>query len=399
MPIPLLAIMAAGIGVQALQLQGIQRKGRKTKQATIDQTLTSIGRAVALGLIDPKRASVLELQAMAGDVALANSQLNAALTAQATFQEQQRDNVAQADSVRIQQEDRAKVRAETQRMNDAALNPELQTVLAAANAFGTAQVDTNFGIDAVTGRPTQTPKRNTPDFVTARDELRDNQRGLENVNKLHDLIVSVQGSEIDPASPVVAEMKNRFETLLAFGRQAQNLGTPSGKETARLERANPSGASFVNSLTGSFAATLASLTVTQQTLKKTAEQQLRDTRNFGFDQEDTFRSLNLINEAANQIEVAGNVIGSDKTVPFGAQGIPGGDEASVTKFGTGLGVAVELAKLAGRPDLRRLRFLQDTAMRIFGDPDVPFLIPDVLPKKLREFFGASAEVVDLPFVD
>ena len=397
MPIPLLVIAAAGLGVQGLRLRNIQQTTKKKKQATIDRTLTAIGRSVALGLIDPKRGLVLELQAMEGDVDLANSQLNAALTAHATFQEQQRDNVAQADSVRIQQEDRAKVRAETKRMNDAALNPELQTALSAAGAFGTAQVDTNFGIDAATGRPFSAPKRNTPDYIKARDSLRDNQRGLDNVNRLHDLIVSVEGSEIDPASPVVAEMKNRFETLLAFGRKEQNLGTPSGKETARLERANPSGASFVNSLTGSYAATLASLTVTQQTLKQTAQNQLRDTRNFGFDQEDTFRSLDLINEAANQIEVAGNVIGSDKTRAFGAQGED--PEASVTKFGTGVGVAVELAKLAGRPDLRRLRFLQETAMRIFGDPDVPFIIPDVLPKELREFFGASAEVVDLPFVD
>ena len=410
MALPLLAVFAATLGAQQF-VQGRARERAtaaeiQAKQQAITQQRGTVAAALNQGLITQQEALAGDAVAQQGIAAQTNSFLRGMITESRNKKEFVVTSTETAASNRSQREDRDRRFLLTKRAEDAALNPEIQTALAAADALGRLSVTNRTVIDGATGEIVHPPRRGQPGYNLQRDRVRETSRGLRNTNELMQLIQDLPSGQIlDPASPAFAQIANRYENLLAFGRKEQNLGTPQGKETARQERANPNGTSFVRALQGSKAATLASLSITQETLKLAAEESLRDSRNLNLDRIDTDESLLLIAQAANQLEVTANIVGSDPSRAFGAEGPPPG--GTVTQFRTGVDLAVELAKLAadetftpGRTDAtRRLRQIQQVGADVFGNPDIPLFIPDVLPKRVRELLGVGAAEVDLPFVD
>lgn len=400
MAIPLLAVFAAGLGLQAVQQGRERERATVAAQAVITQGRATIATALNQGLIDQKQAAAGDAVAQQGDARQTNTFLRSLITGNRAEEEFAITSAQTAETARSQREERDRRFLLDEEKQDAALNIEFQTALAAGQARGRLDATTDTGIDGASGNAFRVPSRGQPLHTDALKRLRENNRGLDNINRIAELVQGLPaGQTLDPAAPVTTELANRYENLLAFGRKEQNLGTPQAAEIKRQERANPNATSFIRSLSGSKAATLASLTVTQETFQRTSQQQLRDTRNFDFDSADTDRTLDLLAEAHNTIEVSKLEIGSDVNRAFGA-GSQSPGAGTVTQARTAIDIAGELLQLTRFPreDTRaRLRKLQEVGAEIFGNPDIPLFIPDVLPKRIRELLGTGAETIDIPF--
>ncbi len=405
MPIPLLAIFAAGLGAQQLVERGARRRETEASVAAVQQQREAVAIAGRLGEISQQQGAIADSVAQQGNAAITNATLRSMIAENRRRLEFGVTSTETAASNRSLREDRDRRfllnqdRFDLEQDSfDASLNPEIQQALQAARARGTRSAEFDTVVDGATQRTEQVPRRNTPLYITARDGLRDSNRGLRIVNRLHTLISDLpRGEALDPASPVASEITNLYELMLSFGREEQNLGTPQAAEILRQERANPNPTDFIRSLIGSKASILSAMSVTQATFQRGLTQTLRDTRNFDFDREDTDTSMGLLLDAQQQQTITAALVGPDPNVPFGTEE---DFDRSRTKGRAAIDLAISGFKASRFPTeerLKRLRLVRLQAERVFGDPDIPIFFPDVLTEDGRKILNAIQGIEVNPF--
>lgn len=387
MAVPLLAIFAAGLGLQQAQIRGQRKRATEASELQQIQLLQMSGTARNLEQITPEQGMILQRAVETTTPAQFQSMLRGFMRDTRSAKEFAITSGEAAATGRVNRENTQTRLAVFEEESRIALNPELREQFKILDDPSIRQVT-----NSVTGRESIVPTRINPLFKAGVEDLRTTTTEAEKINTLLGMVAR-EGLQQDPSAPITTLMTKAYNDVVAFVIEDLGFGVPQAQEFVRVELGIPSPTAWWTALRRGEAATIAPLMEIMTAKQRQLGNIVRDQADWNVDQLDTTRALNAIGDAANLIPIANKVIG-DITQAFGGrrQGGQGTIASSQAQ------VLAARANLLFNPDdpsaQQRLRQSQEFAKRLGEDPDASLIIPDILPEPLRTLSGAAEGSLD-----
>lgn len=390
MPLPVLALFAAGAGLQQLGRERKKRRGEEADIREVERLREIVGTARNTGVISPQDAAFLDIAAIDGNTSEVLSAINAAATRKLRTEEFNLSFDVTSDENRADREQTiathdlaVEQHALSVRKADEAVDVELQTQLTIAKNLNVRTAhDPVFGDVSV-------PTRISPEFKTGLDDLRQTTNEAGKINQLVDF-VTTQGIQRDPSAPITTLMKSLYNDVIAFKIEDLGFGVPQAAEFLRVEQGNPDPTAFWAAMARGDPAVLAPMMQILEAKNRQLGNIVRDQRNWNVDRIDTDRALAQIASGAElgpaAVKRIGDILQS-----------AGGQTAGITeRVAAGIGTLSSTMNLLLNPEDEtagaRLRRSQDAAKALGGDAPGGPVIPGSLP---RQAAGGAQGLIDL----